>query len=167
MPFVFVGSSALEATQEELTMDECLFAYFDDIHVVSPDPDRASHVYAICSNISIPTRGSESREARHRFGIAVGSEQRDATCGRGSHRQRIWKLEFGEGKEIPLVGDLQSVWFSYIARLQGRIVSCEWWSHSLLALMGLMVMFLSFGRLRWITATRVWQCERRCAVFER
>ena len=49
MPLLFsLGQhSALEATQEELTVDECLFAYLDDIYVVSPDSDRASHVYAI------------------------------------------------------------------------------------------------------------------------
>ena len=34
-------------------------------------------------------------------------------------------------------------------------------------LTGLMVMLLSHGRLRRITATRVWQGKRRCAVFER
>ena len=38
--------SALEVTQEELAEEECLLAYHDDIYVVSPVPDRVSHVYA-------------------------------------------------------------------------------------------------------------------------
>ena len=36
---------ALEATQEELVEGENLIAYLDDIWVVSPVPDRVSHVY--------------------------------------------------------------------------------------------------------------------------
>ena len=38
--------TALEVTQEEHTREECLLAYFDDIYVVSPVPDRVSQVYA-------------------------------------------------------------------------------------------------------------------------
>ena len=44
------------------------------------------------------------------LGIGVGSDQRDATCWRGSHRQRIWKLEFGEGSgETDLRPDRQGI----------------------------------------------------------
>ena len=74
--------SALEATQEEFTEDECLLAY---LNVVSPDPDRASHVYAILQ--------------RHLYSH-TGSGQRDATCWRGLRRRRIWKLEFGGGEGL-------------------------------------------------------------------
>ena len=90
--------SALEATQEELTEDECLLAYLDDIYVVSPD--RASHVYTIlqrhlCSHARFCIKGGKTQVWNRSVDQASGMRR----VARVLRRRRIWQLEFGRGLE--------------------------------------------------------------------
>ena len=119
-------------TQEELTDGENLVAYLDDIWVVSPVPDRVSHV---CGSLQSNLFCS-SMVARRRLGTGAESDTRDVTRWRGSRRQQTREPVSGGGlrrqicrrhsreswcwarpseqrtllERIPMVTDLQSAW---------------------------------------------------------
>ena len=87
---------ALEATQEELVDGENLVAYLDDIWVVSPVPERVSHVYGslqrnLFSHARIRVHGGKT-QVWNRSGIRPeGCDALERIAQAADPRARVWR----------------------------------------------------------------------------
>ena len=87
---------ALEATQEELADGENLVAYLDDIWVVSPVPERVSHVYGslqrnLFSHARIRVHGGKT-QVWNRSGIRPeGCDALERIAQAADPRARVWR----------------------------------------------------------------------------
>ena len=88
---------ALEATQEELADRENLVTYLDDIWVVSPVPDRVSHMCGSLQRNLFSHARFVSMVARRRFGTGAEADLGDVTRWRGSRRQQTREPVSGGG----------------------------------------------------------------------